>query len=98
MVSTLHYGKGASMKSGLVLVLSAPLLLACATPQTPPMVVRLPAQAMATPNYPPVPSVPTLKGKIAVGRFSNATNYGRALLLPGERDPLADQAADMLMA
>ena len=40
----------------------------------------------------------TLKRRIAVGRFSNATQYGRALLLPGEKDPLADQAADMLAA
>ena len=41
---------------------------------------------------------PVLKRRIAIGRFSNATNYGRALLLPGETDPLADQAADMLAA
>jgi curli biogenesis system outer membrane secretion channel CsgG len=40
----------------------------------------------------------TLKRRIAIGRFSNATLYGRALLLPGEQDPLADQAADMLAA
>ena len=40
----------------------------------------------------------TLKRRISVGRFSNATQYGRALLLPGEKDPLADQAADMLAA
>jgi curli biogenesis system outer membrane secretion channel CsgG len=36
--------------------------------------------------------------KIAIARFSNSTNYGRALLLDGERDRLADQASDMLMA
>lgn len=41
---------------------------------------------------------PTLKRKIAVGRFSNSTRYGKALLLEAERDPLADQAADMLAA
>ena len=47
----------------------------------------------------PAPTVPlTLKRRIAIGRFSNATQYGRALLLPGEQDPLADQAADMLSA
>ena len=37
-----------------------------------------------------------LKRRVAIGRFSNATNYGRALLLPGEQDPLSDQAGDML--
>lgn len=41
---------------------------------------------------------PLLKRKIAITRFSNATRYGRALLLATERDPIADQAADMLMA
>ena len=41
---------------------------------------------------------PTLKRKIAVGRFSNSTRYGKALLIDAERDPLADQAADMLAA
>ena len=39
-----------------------------------------------------------LKRRIAIGRFSNSTRYGRALLLPGEPDPLADQAGDMLSA
>lgn len=39
-----------------------------------------------------------LKRKVAIGRFSNATRYGKALLIDGERDPLADQAADMLTA
>lgn len=44
----------------------------------------------------PQTEVPTLKRRIAVGRFSNSTSYGRALLLPGEADPIATQAADML--
>lgn len=39
---------------------------------------------------------PTLKRKIAIGRFSNSTNYGRALLLDDQKDPLAEQASDML--
>lgn len=43
-------------------------------------------------------SQPLLKRKIAIGRFSNTTRYGKALLLDTEKDPLADQAADMLTA
>ncbi|PVM71956.1 curli production assembly protein CsgG [Caulobacter radicis] len=39
---------------------------------------------------------PLLKRKIAIGRFTNTTRYGKALLLDAERDPLADQASDML--
>jgi len=42
------------------------------------------------------PIAPTLKRKIAIGRFSNSTNYGRALLSDDQKDPLAEQASDML--
>lgn len=44
----------------------------------------------------PQAAAPTLRRRVAVGRFSNSTSYGRALLLPGEADPIATQAADML--
>lgn len=50
---------------------------------------------------PPITAVPgqlTLKRRVAVGRFSNATRYGKALLFDGEHDPVAQQAADMLTA
>ncbi|CAN5311364.1 hypothetical protein BH10PSE4_BH10PSE4_17030 [soil metagenome] len=43
-------------------------------------------------------NIAVLKRKIAIGRFSNTTRYGKALLLDAEKDPLADQAADMLTA
>lgn len=39
-----------------------------------------------------------LKIKLAVGRFSNETNYGRSLLRDGDLDPLGKQAADILTA
>jgi curli biogenesis system outer membrane secretion channel CsgG len=52
-----------------------------------------PTSAVANASSPAV-----LKRKVAIGRFSNATRYGKALLIDGERDPLADQAADMLTA
>jgi curli biogenesis system outer membrane secretion channel CsgG len=39
-----------------------------------------------------------LKRKVAVARFTNATRYGRALLLPGEADPVENQATDILVA
>ena len=44
------------------------------------------------------PAQRVLKRKIAVGRFSNTTRYGKALLIEGEQDPLAKQASDMLVA
>lgn len=37
-----------------------------------------------------------LKRRVAVGRFTNSTAYGRLLLGPGEPDPIAVQASDML--
>ncbi|WP_321391937.1 CsgG/HfaB family protein [Emcibacter sp.] len=39
-----------------------------------------------------------LKTKLAVGRFSNETNYGISLLRDGDLDPLGKQAADILTA
>lgn len=59
-----------------------------------PIEIPAPALAAATVHR----AHATLKRKIAVGRFTNSTRYGKALLIDSERDPLADQAADMLMA
>jgi curli biogenesis system outer membrane secretion channel CsgG len=60
----------------------------------PPIEIAAPSAAQSV----VAPSRPTLKRKVAVGRFSNSTRYGKALLIEAERDPLADQAADMLTA
>ncbi|MDO9588784.1 MAG: CsgG/HfaB family protein [Brevundimonas sp.] len=38
-----------------------------------------------------------LKRRVAVGRFTNSTPYGRLLLSPGQPDPLATQSSDMLV-
>ena len=40
----------------------------------------------------------SLKRKVAVARFTNSTNYGKALLSPGETDPRTVQATDALMS
>ena len=42
------------------------------------------------------PEVPTLKRKIALGRITNETNYGRSLLRDQHGDPLGKQVTDML--
>ena len=39
---------------------------------------------------------PVLKRKIAIGRFSNETRYGRSLLVDENNDPLGKQVADIL--
>jgi curli biogenesis system outer membrane secretion channel CsgG len=83
--------------SGSVLV----LLQGCAT-QAPPV-----AQKEATPAIPTqksaqqaaiaqAPIVPTLKRKIALGRITNETNYGRSLLRDQHGDPLGKQVTDLL--
>lgn len=62
---------------------------------SPPLEVAAPAASVQGAQQ---PSTPTLVRKVAVGRFTNSTRYGKALLLDGEQDPLAGQASDMLTA
>lgn len=71
------------------------LLASCATPAPAPQITTqaaldTQAVAAAAPAHP-------LKRKIAVGRFDNETLYGKALLTPGEADPLAKQTSDMMI-
>lgn len=40
----------------------------------------------------------TLKRKVAIGRFSNETQYGKGIFYNKEHDPMAKQAQDLLMA
>jgi len=46
----------------------------------------------------PLPPVKRLKRKVAVGRFTNETRYGRSLLRDYQGDPLGKQALDILSA
>lgn len=41
-------------------------------------------------------AVKTLKRKVAIGRFSNETRYGRTFQVDANNDPLGKQASDML--
>lgn len=43
-----------------------------------------------------VPARPTLKRKVAIGRVSNETTYGKSLLRDNAGDPVGKQIADML--
>jgi curli biogenesis system outer membrane secretion channel CsgG len=77
------------------LLSTALILCGCATAAKAPERVAALAPVNATVA---VPETPTLKRKIAVARFSNSTRYGKSLLSENESDPLADQAADMLVS
>jgi curli biogenesis system outer membrane secretion channel CsgG len=82
--------------SKLFLLSTALSLCGCATAAKAPERVAGPSLAITAPSA--LPAVPTLKRKIAVARFSNSTRYGKSLLSENESDPLADQAADMLVS
>ncbi|MBW2275060.1 MAG: curli production assembly protein CsgG [Deltaproteobacteria bacterium] len=73
--------------------------LACAKPAPQPVPVPMPVtpeeakRAQAEAN---APVEKFYKRKVAVGRFSNETNYGRGLLVDSDLDPLGKQASDVL--
>ena len=75
------------------------LFTACATPSQRPSVaespVPQPAQVAAQ-QARQTPAAPRYKRKVAIGRFSNETNYGRSLLNDAELDRIGKQASDML--
>jgi curli biogenesis system outer membrane secretion channel CsgG len=84
----------------LTVVASALLVGACALPNYPPKPVEAPTSNRAAETQRTVlaPDVKILKRKIAIGRFSNETRYGRTFLRDGATDPLGKQASDMLAA
>ena len=73
----------------------------CATVTPPPVQVEAPVSRLEQQKAQKELSIPKLKiykRKIAVGRFTNETRYGRSLLRNGDLDPLGKQASDMLMS
>lgn len=75
------------------------LLSGCATTSTPPAVVEAPvsrAQQIEAQKAAALPQAKIFKRKVAIGRFSNETRYGRSILSDANNDPLGKQASDML--
>jgi curli biogenesis system outer membrane secretion channel CsgG len=90
------------MKNFILIFLSVVFLISCAVPQ---MERRESVEAPATPEVQKkaqieirIPIVKTYKRKIAIGRFTNETNYGLGLLRDNDLDPLGKQASDILSA
>ncbi len=85
----------------LTMVASAVLVSGCAT-QSPPMAVKDAPQSvevqkqMQQDTARALLAKPTLKRKIALGRISNETSYGKSLLRDSSGDPVGKQIADML--
>ena len=77
------------------------MVTGCAT-QAPPVEVKESAQSLEAQRRAKVAtdiaalSNPTLKRKIALGRISNETTYGRSLLRDSAGDPLGKQVTDLL--
>jgi len=73
----------------------------CAT-QAPPVVVKEPPQPTAEQRSVQLavagvaPAKPILKRKIALGRITNETSYGRSLLRDSAGDPVGKQVTDLL--
>lgn len=81
-------------------LLLLPLLAACALPAPPREPIEAPpsrAQQIEAQKQAALPRSKTFKRKVAIGRFSNETRYGRTFLTDATLDPLGKQAADMLM-
>jgi len=75
------------------------LLTACATPSQRPTMVESPvpqSAQVAAQQARQAPAAPRYKRKVAIGRFTNETNYGRSLLNDAELDRIGKQASDML--
>jgi len=87
----------------MIMVLSLLLLSGCAT-QTPQMDEVRPSaseeqqrEAQARAQASAAPDALRLKRKLAVGRLSNETNYGRSLLRAHAEDELSNKVTDMFL-
>jgi curli biogenesis system outer membrane secretion channel CsgG len=83
----------------LVPVAGAGLLAACATTAPHTQQVAPPvstAQQVEAQQLASTPALKTLKRKVAIGRFTNETRYGRTFIVDESQDPLGKQASDML--
>lgn len=87
------------MKKSLYTASALLLLSACATTSTPPVAVEaaIPrAQQIEAQKAAAMPQQKSFKRKIAIGRFTNETRYGRTFLTDANSDPLGKQASDMM--
>ncbi len=89
------------MKNAVILLGVSLLLSACATVSEKPVALESPvpqAQQAKAQQEAQAPQTKRYKLKVAVGRFTNETNYGRSLLTDEELDRIGKQASDMLIS
>lgn len=71
----------------------------CATTSPPTQVIAAPvsaAQQAEAQRQAALPAAKTLKRKVAIGRFTNETRYGKTFQVDANLDPLGKQVSDML--
>lgn len=89
------------MKNAFILLWIPLFLSACATVSVKPVVHEAPvpqAQQAKAQREAQSPQAKRYKLKVAVGRFTNETSYGRSLLTDDELDRIGKQASDMLIS
>lgn len=87
------------MKNKMVIFFTAILLTGCATVSEKKEAVESPISApkqVKAQEQVSLPDAKSYKMKIAIGRFSNETNYGRSLVVDQNFDRIGKQASDML--
>ena len=90
-------GKGPGLLTAPALALA--LLGGCATTTPPQQQLAAPAPTaalVAAQQQANTVEVKTLKRKVAIGRFTNETRYGKSFQVDASNDPLGKQASDML--
>jgi curli biogenesis system outer membrane secretion channel CsgG len=78
---------------------SSMILAACAVTSPPQQFVEAPAsrsQQIQAQNQIAQPAAKVFKRKVAIGRFSNETRYGRTFQVDANTDPIGKQASDMM--
>lgn len=87
------------MKNRFLIIFSALLIAGCATVSEKKESVESPVsetKQVEAQEQANLPEVKSYKLKIAIGRFSNETNYGRSLVVDQNFDRIGKQASDML--
>jgi curli biogenesis system outer membrane secretion channel CsgG len=101
MIRRMTLASSCRLGGGLVLISALALLQGCAM-QAPPIAQKEATTSVAAQKaaqqaaLAQAPAIPTLKRKIALGRITNETNYGRSLLRDQHGDPLGKQVTDLL--
>ena len=86
---------------GILVAVATAALMAngCATTSTPQQVIASPvsaAQQAEAQRQAALPVAKSLKRKVAIGRFTNETRYGKTFQVDANNDPLGKQVSDML--